>query len=256
MTPRQILAPRVAASVARAPRAAALALAAGLLSALLLPAPARADGAVPCPGGGFAVAGTGTDTDTDTDTVTRICTAAAAAERFLGACHLPRLRPVTFEVRAQIEGPADHCAGLYACGSDRILVIPPGGVGEVMPEDSAFAPLAPDVYYDSLVVHELAHALMDQAACERPRCDADREYVAYALQIASLPPRDRAAVAAYRAFDGPVDRALLNDLLLWLKPDIFALAAWAHFDAPGHGCAFVERLVTGETTLALPIGEP
>ena len=159
-------------------------------------------------------------------------------------------------MRAQIEGPADHCAGLYACGSDRILVIPPGGVGEVMPEDSAFAPLAPDVYYDSLVVHELAHALMDQAACDRPRCDADREYVAYALQIGSLAPQDRARVTAYRSFDGLVDRALLNDLLLWMKPDIFALAAWAHFDAPGNGCAFVARLVTGETTLALPTVEP
>jgi hypothetical protein len=37
-----------------------------------------------------------------------------------------------------------------------------------------------------------------------------------------------------------------------MKPDIFALAAWAHLDAPGHGCGFVGSLISGEATLALP----
>jgi hypothetical protein len=185
------------------PLAAALALA-----ALLLPAPARADAAIPCPGGDFAVEGAGPEG------AAQIWAAARMAEDLLSDCHLPLRRPVTFEVRPEIAGPADHCAGLYACGSDRILVIPPDGVAGVMPPESAFAPLAPYVYYDGLIVHELAHALMDQAECALPRREADREYVAYALQIASLSPADRARVTAYRQFRKPVDEALLTDLLL------------------------------------------
>lgn len=182
----------------------------------------------------------------------RVCEAAMAAKEVLARCGLEQSRPVVLEILPEIDGPAEHCAGLYACGSDRIQIIPPQGVTALMPAESIFSRLQAAEYYDSLVVHELAHALMDQAECAGRYCSADLEYVAYALQIASLPEAGRREVEAFRDVPQPVDPARLNDFLLFLKPDIFAALAWAHFDEPGNGCDFVVDLVSGATSLALP----
>jgi len=182
----------------------------------------------------------------------RVCAAIAAAKPRLAACGLSQSRPVTVEVVREIEGAADHCAGLYQCGTDRIALVTPDRVTTVMPEGSVFAGLDPEVYYDSLVVHEFSHALMDQADCERPRCTADREYVAYAFQIDSLPEEGRETIRAWRDMPEEIPRERLNDFLALMKPDIFAATAWAHFDALDDPCGFVGALATGRTTLALP----
>lgn len=188
----------------------------------------------------------------DAATQRRVCSAAQTALPQLATCGLTLTRPVTIQVHERIDGPSEHCAGLYTCGTDRIEILSPSAAAEIMPAGSIFAELPSDTYYDSLVVHELAHALVDQADCPGPGCDAGREYVAYALQIASLTQEGRDAVEAWRDIPRPVDEARLNDYLLYFKPDVFAAYAWAHFDGSGGGCDFVSRLMTGEISLALP----
>jgi hypothetical protein len=201
---------------------------------------------VACPDPLLAVAGT------DPDTATRLCETAVAAKAHLAECGLVQTRPLTIEVTPEIDGPADHCAGLYICGSDRIRIIPPSAVADTVPVGSAFATIEAETFHDSLVVHEMAHALMDRIECPERRCAADLEYVAYAMQIGSLPPAERDALMAFRDIERPVPAERLNDFLLWMRPDLFALHAWAHFDDPGTGCAFVADLLNGEATLALP----
>ncbi len=189
----------------------------------------------------------------DGEVAARVCNAAVAAKEELASCGLAQLRPVVIEIRPEAFGPTEHCAGLYTCGSDRILLRAPKAMARLMPEESIFAPLPPADYYDSLVVHELAHALMDQSECTGEHCDADREYVAYALQIASLSDENRALIERFHTLDRPVDVARLNAFLLFMKPDVFAAHAWAHFDDAGNGCAFVADLVNGRRSLALPL---
>jgi hypothetical protein len=182
----------------------------------------------------------------------RVCTAAMEAKDLLAQCDLAQHRPVVIEIRDRIEGAVEHCAGLYECGSDRVVLIPPDGVAALMPEESIFAPIPTDAYFDSLVVHELAHAFMDQVECAHEPCDAAKEYVAYALQVAILSEAHQRLIEEFRSIDRPVDIARLNDFLLYMKPDVFAAHVWAHFDTPGNGCGFVGDLVSGRVRLALP----
>ncbi|RDC71079.1 hypothetical protein DLJ49_16250 [Rhodovulum sp. 12E13] len=188
----------------------------------------------------------------DAAIVERVCTAAMTAKAQLATCGLTQSRAVRIEIVPGIDGPSDTCVGFYQCGTDTIALVPPSAVPEVMPGDSVFATLDPQVYYDSLVVHELAHALMDQAECAHPRCDSDKEYVAYAMQFLSLPESARDTLLSWRERPQEVPQERLNDILLWMKPDIFAFTAWAHFDGLDDGCAFVQGIVRGETTLQLP----
>mgnify|MGYP006282137699 CR=1 FL=1 len=94
--------------------------------------------------------------------------------------------------------------------------------------------------------------LVGQADCPGPGCDAGRDYVAYALRMASLTQEGREALDARRDLPRPVDEARLNDDLLYFKPDVFAAYAWAHFDGSGGSCDFVSRLTMGEVSLGLP----
>ena len=188
----------------------------------------------------------------DATTADRVCIAAIQAKAQLAACGLAQNNPVSIEIVPHIDGPADTCAGLYHCDADRISLIPPDTVADVMPAESVFATLDAEEYYDSLIVHELAHALMEQAECSAPRCDADKEYVAYAMQFLSLPDSAQAALLSWRDQPGEVPKGQLNDFLLWMKPDVFAFKAWSHFASLEDGCAFVSELVDGTATLALP----
>jgi hypothetical protein len=182
----------------------------------------------------------------------RICTAAIAAKDHLATCGLTQSAPVTIHFLPRIEGLAGHCAGVYRRGSNRISILPPEQAARAMPQESAFSALDSRVWFDSLVTHEMAHALMDQTIDAEPRCSADAEYVAYAMQIGSLPTGERDRLLAGVEHRGTAAAENLNAFLLFMNPDLFAVLAWRHFDARGNGCAFVAGIIDGTQTLATP----
>ena len=182
----------------------------------------------------------------------RVCDAAIRAKGFVSTCGIGQNIPVTLELRDEIPGVSDHCAGVYQQGSHKILLVRPSAMPRLMPQDSAFTTLDDDAYYDSLVVHELAHAFSDQSSENNLACSADKEYIAYALQIESLPDAERRKFLPFQEVDHPVPEARLNDFVLGFAPDVFGLMAWAHFSEAGHGCQFIADLLDGRASLALP----
>lgn len=182
----------------------------------------------------------------------RVCTAAVAAKAPLASCGLVQRAPITLLVLDEVHGISDHCAGLYRRGSDEIALLAPSLAARTLPQDSSFAGLAPDLYFDSLVTHEMAHALMDQALDGAPRCSADAEYIAYAMQLDSLPDSASAMVYAGTRDDGPVPADSLNAFVLFMNPDLFARLAWGHFAAPGNGCDVITDILSGARTFATP----
>lgn len=117
---------------------------------------------------------------------------------------------------------------------------------------SPFRVLSAETYFDSVVVYELAHAAAEHTLRAGATSRADMEYIAYAMQIESLPAKARAALRAEWPVQVPVPQERMNDFVLSFVPHRFALLAWTHFDTEGNGCAFIEELLTGDATLALP----
>lgn len=182
----------------------------------------------------------------------RVCESAQAAKEVLASCGLKQAQPVTIQLQSEITGIADYCAGVYFPGEDRITLVRPTLVENLMPPKSAFAGIDPDIFFDSLIVHELAHAFIDQKSDSQLACSSDSEYIAYALQIESLPEFARDRVLAFREFDRPVPTERLNEYVLGFAPDIFGILAWTHFSDPSNGCGFISALLAGEITLKLP----
>ncbi len=211
---------------------------------LLAPAP-LAGGTLICPGGTFTVAGP------DAALSDRICRVAEAGAEQLAACGLPFRVPLTIFTVPEIAHGDVSCLGSYDCDRLELRLVTPGALDAALAPDSVLREIPGAALFDSLVVHELAHAALAQQPCAEPPCLAEHEYVAYAMQMQALAPDHRAIVTgAARGLDR-VTEERLNEFIAVAAPDTFAAWAWTHFARPENGCGFIARLISGEAQLGL-----
>ncbi|PTX57318.1 hypothetical protein C8N43_1985 [Litoreibacter ponti] len=110
----------------------------------------------------------------------------------------------------------------------------------------AFGFLPIEAYFDSVLVHELAHALYDRVPCPFEACVGSAEYLAYTLQIMSLAPADRRAFESRAAIERTIVAEEVNSFIALIAPDRFAQKAWAHLNQQGDRCAFLAQIAQGE----------
>jgi hypothetical protein len=124
-------------------------------------------------------------------------------------------------------------------------------------KDTAAAGLLLRDFYRSLIVHEVVHGVMHQNLTRRLASQAEAEYLAYALQVESLPPdvRDR-LLQPFEHADRKAETFLFNDVVLSADPFFFAARAYQHFNAVGEGCGHARALLAGRAGFiaAMPVG--
>lgn len=220
-----------------------LALSASLALALATPPEAAQ---LPCPGDRVTV------DSADSATAALVCEKIEEIRPALAECGLEQGAPLSIHLVDHAE--ASPFIGSYAAGSNEIRLIHPDHLTEVLSPDHPFARLEPSLLFQSLLVHELSHAFLDQAECTRNRCVAEHEYVAYAMQLWLLPEDARMAVIGgpEKQDPGPVAQESLNDFAALLDPLLFASRVWQHFSQPENGCDFIRRIESGEVDLSLP----
>ncbi len=176
-----------------------------------------------------------------------VCRSADRAGTLFSACNLPALSdPV--EVRV-VEELLQGCVAVYHCGEGVIEVLDPSTMQQVRDPEGAFAFLSLDAYFESAIVHELAHAALDGAPCPFDACLVADEYVAYAMQVQSLPKAARAEFAASAKSDSPTSRDDLSAVLLHLSPHEFARKVWSHLSRHDDPCNFISQIVDGTVLL-------
>ncbi|WP_137702764.1 DUF6639 family protein [Marimonas lutisalis] len=185
----------------------------------------------------------------DPEVSSRVCTVADRALARLEKCNLRQTQPITIEIKAQLEYGHPACLGAFVCAENRVELLPPSQISDQMDDTHAFAGLSATDLFDSLIVHELTHALVFQTAGDEMPTVSANEYIAYALQLDSLSAPNRRLVLQSHPTGTPVMADDLNDMVLMFSPGLFAARAWLHFSAPGHGCDFVKRLLENETRL-------
>jgi hypothetical protein len=205
----------------------ALALGAGAVAAQTL-----------CPNGQVTVH------STDTALSDRVCLASDKAFALYETCEVSLSTPIAIHIRDHI---ANDCFGLFHCGQARIDVLSPDAIAAMRNPDGLFATIPLKQMFDSIVVHELTHALYDATPCPSESCIATAEYLAYALQIASLPDTTRAAVAAGIAEGREVQRESISGIMYLFAPDNFALNAWGHYSQVPDQCAHIRDILDGTT---------
>ncbi|MDU8911884.1 DUF6639 family protein [Aestuariicoccus sp. MJ-SS9] len=172
----------------------------------------------------------------------RVCRIAAREIPELATCNVAVPEGVTLRFEDILP---EGCMGIFHCGEALINLLPPDLMAERREPDGAFAGVPDEAYFNSVVVHELTHAAYDGVECPLNDCLATSEYVAYAMQVRSLPTEARTAFEAASAFDQRVARDELSAMYYAFAPDRFAQKAWLHFTQRDDGCEFIGQILDG-----------
>lgn len=190
--------------------------------------------------------------ESDNDTlVETVCKTAEQARLMLNACHLSLQEDILVVVSGLLPGVSPRIIGIYESAENRISVLSPEELQSALLFGSAFAGIEKNIFFKSVLIHELSHAAFENTACRSGSCVENHEYVAYAMQMLSLPVPYRQKIVNEYRITPPIDPLLLNSFIAVMAPDRFAAIVWQHFSEEGNGCSFVRDLASGKSTLGL-----
>lgn len=135
--------------------------------------------------------------------------------------------------------------GSYDAKHDRIEILSYEAALKVLPHRPAFGIKMSPELYRSFVAHEIAHAIAN-VNFARPPVVSAHEYIAYTVQLATMPESLRAAIIRNvdtEGFDHPKE---VDEMLLAVDPNLFAVKSYLHFARPQNGALAFEQLLTGQ----------
>jgi hypothetical protein len=117
-----------------------------------------------------------------------------------------------------------------------------------------FAAVQQRELFKNVIVHEVIHGVLQQNTGPHVMSYVAQEYVAYALQLESLPASER-----FRYFRSikktaqtmKTDDLGFTDMLLLADPFLFAAYAYEHYRASGSGCVHLTGLMKGRVPFVL-----
>ncbi|WP_432816735.1 DUF6639 family protein [Sulfitobacter sp. JB4-11] len=176
-----------------------------------------------------------------------VCAASRRAAAQFARCNLPfPTDPIRIDV---IEDMSPHCVAVYHCGEDWIEILAPKQMQSRRKEEGAFSSLDTGRYFQSVVVHELAHAALDSTPCPFETCIATSEYVAYAMQVLSLDAVAQSQFSEKAGLDRRVSIDELSMMVYLMAPGRFAQKAWIHFTQRDDPCGYIDQIVKGVVLL-------
>lgn len=176
------------------------------------------------------------------------CDAAEAADSRFAALGLANGTPIRIEVTEALKVGPGQCVALFDVDASVVEVLPAhclvGNPGRLAP----FPQLPGEVLFDSLVVHELAHAYAHWTAGEVRLSRVAHEYIAYAVQLDALPAPARLSILEAAGIAAPVEIGSFDEALLNFRPQTFAAMAWLHFTENGGDAAAIRPILAGDVT--------
>ncbi|SMX45135.1 DUF6639 family protein [Maliponia aquimaris] len=183
--------------------------------------------------------------------VGQVCDAADRAFDIFADCGAGLPDTVVVRTEQEILG---NCLGLFHCGKVIVEVLTPEAIRDTVEPDGLYGHIAPDEMFESIVIHELTHALYDGTPCtaEFTECFVTSEYLAYALQFEALSQEARAPWLEQFDPQVPVSRDAISLGMLMLRNDDFALSAWAHLTQREDRCDWINGILDGDIVFTRP----
>lgn len=186
------------------------------------------------------------------DRTEAICEAAAEAKAQLASCNLPVTQTVTVEITRVLP---ENCNGAYHCDEQLIQLLPLEAYATYLTRylDGPFGHLDPEVFFDSILRHEFAHAALGGMPCPYERCPVTQEFVAYTMQIRFLADSERAPFEQLVAqIERPVSRDSVNGLVLMMSPETFAMNSLAYLSQIDDPCGLMDEITKGAVLFDRP----
>lgn len=181
-----------------------------------------------------------------------ICTVAAVAAERLAVCHIPQRDVIKLHIVDRIVHAGIPCLGIYNRAEKILEITSPAQFSTAIDPDHIYSQIPALELFDSLIFHELTHALLDQRSGGDMQCYANHEYMAYSMQMEALSPASRQIIIGAAGGYSEISSEQLNVFIALAEPITFSAWSWLHFSKPQNGCDFFEKLTTGEASLELP----
>lgn len=189
--------------------------------------------------------GVGVDVTASSDTERDLtCAAARDAFELLGRCNIHARTRVSVRVSGKVLHPAK--GEVFGFFDGRTATVATLSEASALAAGTPHGLLPNVIFYKSLVVHEIVHAVMNQNYSRQPQTRAAFEYPAYVMQFASLPTTAREKLRSATRSSPIAPGFVFNDILLAMDPFVFAAIAYEHFSAAADGCLYLNALLKGE----------
>ena len=214
-----------------------------LILLVMQSAPTRADTST-CPGTGITVIA---DDSLDID---EVCLGATEAIAFLNANDLDTDISLQIHLVPHIpECRTKNAFGCYNKKSRRAYVLPLWACCSETGDVEVFGLPMDRELYQSLVAHEVAHAIVNDSFKFADPSWIAHEYIAHVTQIATLPQEHRDRIMALYPNVGFERLTQINPMILLMEPGIFSVQSYGHYQKPENGKAFVQQLLSGQVKL-------
>lgn len=109
-----------------------------------------------------------------------------------------------------------------------------------------------EALFRSVVAHEVAHAIAEDNFHIAEPTRVAHEYIAYIVQLATLPRRLRQQILDRHTADAFENEWEINPMVYGLNPEAFAVKAFRHYSSPGVGAAFLQTLLSRDLLSMFP----
>lgn len=185
----------------------------------------------------------------DQDLHERVCNVVMTALPVLENCHLRQNLPVLIRFNDALSTSGHDCLGLYHDGKGQIDLLTPEAFHSSHIKSDYCKEIPENVHFDSIIVHEMTHALLDQVPGAKDYDLVDQEYIAYAMQFEIIHKSVRDRFLSSIGLSAPIEPEWINEFILSVSPSVFAASSWLHFSSSERGCEFVGKIIRGEETL-------
>ena len=176
------------------------------------------------------------------------CSAAATAIRRLGRCGLGVHEPLQVSFEPKVRHPFGGPVFALFEGEQRRIRITQFTAIPALAARTPFAKLPLRDLYRSLIVHEVVHGVLRQSAAGQSMDQVASEYLAYGLQIATLPPTARDTFLSLVLLTAQTGDLEFSDVMLALNPYFFAASSYRHLEASGDECRQIHAVIKGSAT--------
>jgi len=210
-----------------------------VLGTLVWSGPAVSAEGVRCASADFTVFNAGPG---DLETV---CGAVSDVVAFMSAHGIEVKRPTTIRVVPRLaEAQVTSTLGTFNGRTSHIEILTYEASRTVHPDKPPFGMEMNPAIYRSFIAHEVAHAIAHPNFVRRPLI-APHEYIAFTVQLATMPEELRRQVLETVRTDAFEHAWQASDVLMMLDPQRFAVKSYLHFTASPDPAAVFQQLLTG-----------
>ena len=173
-----------------------------------------------------------------------ICAAAGEGLAFLAQYDLLPKRPIVIDiVEEKIDNHGFLAYGRYETDIDRIELMSYRAIFANNPHPQIFGEPFDHIHYAAVIAHEVAHAVVE-AYLRRTKFSATpQEYLAYATQLAVLPPARREKIIAAMQV-GPWEGGdTISTIYMAMSPAKFAVKSYLQLVSLAEPKSFVQLLL-------------